>query len=70
MINLLNRLQLILPNNIHPELLRNTNRSETTLQKFPVGTNQYLAAGFQRTGTNKYAYCAANLHNNNYFATI
>lgn len=34
---------------IHPELLRNTNRFETIFQQLPVGTNQYRAAGFQRT---------------------
>jgi len=34
---------------IHPELLRDTNRSETVIVQFPVGTNQYLLAGFQRT---------------------
>ncbi len=28
---------------------RDTNRSESNLRRIPVGKNQYLAAGFQRT---------------------
>lgn len=35
--------------NIHPRLLWNTNRSETSFRWLPVGTNQYRAAGYQRT---------------------
>jgi len=32
--------QLRWPRNIHPELLRDTNRSETASRWLPVGTNQ------------------------------
>lgn len=32
--------------------LRNTNRSEASLQMHPVGTNQYLAAGFKELRQN------------------
>jgi hypothetical protein len=32
-----------------PDKTGNTNRSETALRWLPVGTNQYRAAGFQRT---------------------
>jgi hypothetical protein len=32
-----------------PDNLGNANRFETALQWLPVGTNQYRAAGFQRT---------------------